>query len=102
MKISVTDEGVLKVNEVVRGVETLSIDFLEEIVDLSLKGQVQYDITKNQIPIAVFFMQIQEGTKDDSQLFKELAKAKLTNDKLTKEIGEVENVYDTDNLSNPV
>ena len=68
-KISVDEKGELKVNGEPKKIADLTQEFLEKLVDDSLESKVDYEIEGN-MPLAVFFLTLRDGTKEGSELRK--------------------------------
>lgn len=69
MKIAVNKKGELFIDENARQIDDLTQDFLEKLVDDSLRDEVLFDID-GDMPLAAFFKEIQDGTKEGSALRK--------------------------------
>lgn len=68
-KIVVNKMGELFVDGDVKQIDDLTQDFLEKLVDDSLRDEVSFDID-GDMPLAAFFKEIQDGTKAGSALRK--------------------------------
>lgn len=69
MKIAVNKKGELFIDGNARQIDDLTQDFLEKLVDDSLRDEVLFDID-GDMPLAAFFKEIQDGTKVGSALRK--------------------------------
>ena len=67
--IVVNNKGELFIDGNPKQINDLTQDFLEKLVDDSLRDEVSFDI-EGDMPIATFFNEIQEGTKAGSALRK--------------------------------
>lgn len=67
--IVVNSKGELLIDGKAKQIDNLTQDFLEKLVDDSLKGEVSFDID-GDMPLAAFFKKIQDGTKAGSTLRK--------------------------------
>lgn len=68
-KIVVNKMGELFVDGDAKQIDDLTQDFLEKLVDDSLRDEVSFDID-GDMPLAAFFKEIQDGTKAGSALRK--------------------------------
>lgn len=69
MKISVNEDGELKVDGEPKKINDLTQEFLEKLVDDSLESKVVYEI-EGDMPLAGFFRTLCDGTKEGSDLRK--------------------------------
>lgn len=67
IKISVTEKGDLHIDGLPKKIDDLNQEFLENLVDLSLKSEVKYDLN-GDTPLAKFFNSLKEGTEEGSKL----------------------------------
>lgn len=67
--IVVNNKGELFIDGNPKLIDDLTQDFLEKLVDDSLRDEVSFDIDGN-MPLAAFFKEIQDGTKAGSALRK--------------------------------
>lgn len=69
MNIIVNNKGELLIDGNAKQIDDLTQDFLEKLVDDSLRDEVTFDID-GDMPLAAFFKEIQDGTKAGSALRK--------------------------------
>lgn len=87
MKISVTKEGILRIDEKVIEVSSLDAKLLEEIMSEALESKVDFSEVESGTPLAEFFMSIQTETEEGSEFRKEIDKYK-SDIKISKEAKE--------------
>ena len=58
-------EGVLSIDDEEKKVSDLTPEYLEKIFKLALEDKVNFDVD-DSTPIALFFKEIQDNTKEDS------------------------------------
>ena len=68
MKIEINSAGTLFVDSEEKKINDITVDFLEQLIELALKNEVEFLIDSNTLPIAQFFSQLKEGTSDGSPL----------------------------------
>ena len=78
--IEVKEDGTFSVNGQQTKVEDLTQQFLEQLVDDSLEGTVEYKL-EGEMPIAKFFSALRDGTAEGS----ELHELKAESDKMADE-----------------
>lgn len=67
--IVVNNKGELLIDGNAKQIDDLTQEFLEKLVDDALRDDVSFDI-EGDMPLAVFFKEIQDGTKAGSTLRK--------------------------------
>lgn len=76
--ITVNNKGELLIDGNAKQIDDLTQDFLEKLVDDSLRDEVSFDID-GDMPLAVFFKEIQDGTKAGSALRKTMEEQEKNN-----------------------
>lgn len=67
MRITVAEDGTLRIDGAEKNIADLTQPFLEQLVDRSLDGDVKYEIA-GSMPLAKFFQKLEEGTREGSTL----------------------------------
>lgn len=91
MQIKIKDDGKIIIDGSGKELKDFSVDFLDEVVECAIKDDLTLDIDNNAQPIAQFFNQILEGSKEGSVLRNRLvtiAQEKESTQALLKDIGE--------------